>query len=224
MPDVARRELRFIRQKCMWSCSDYYETITDVWVFGDVAGYRYFQDCLRTAGKAKNNLHVQVAPKSNSMRVLVVPPADRPAKTPRLRMVERIVLAEREPEMELVIYGNAAGYEFLADCFECELESGVDNPYSHTHVDQNCPQLVQRSISLNIRGPLLRWNKKALRDWANVALTRQQTYLPVEATRYANPGEIFEYEEIEPRSYPALRQGRFDMASERISIGPIPPR
>lgn len=198
-----RKQLRFIRLSVCSECPDYFEKTTDVWVFGDVAGYRYFQSCLERAKGARRNIHVQVTPRSNSMRVVIVPPADKPTRQARLKLIERIVCAGRKPEMELVIYGNGRGYDFLASCFEREIGEGVDDLWSHTHVDSADRELVQRSVSLNIRGPLLHWSKSRLGDHVDMVYKRAPTYLPDEAKHWNARSDP--YEEIDPRWSTSLR-------------------
>lgn len=198
-----RRQLRFIRLSACWACPDYFEETTDVWVFGDIAGYRYFQTCLERAKGARCNVHVQVTPRSNSMRVVIVPAAGKPPRQTRLKLIERIVCAGSKPEMELVIYGNARGYDFLASRFEREIGEGVDDPCSHTHVDRDNPELVQRSVSLNIRGPLLHWSKNKLGDHVDMAYKRAPTYLPDEAKHWDARSDP--YEEIDPDRSSFLR-------------------
>ncbi|HEY3245051.1 MAG TPA: hypothetical protein VGM03_17045 [Phycisphaerae bacterium] len=195
------KHLYFIRAATAKHCWDIYDANTDVWVFGDVAGYRYMRSCLRRAQGSSRNLRLhKFDPRSHSMRVIVVPAARIPMRAPRLKAIERIVFIESRPEMELVIYGNRAGYDRLSAAFERMIAGGSDGPHDHEHVDDNL--LVPRSVYLNIRGPLSRWSRSRLGSYAQMVYQRQPTHLPP-GIEYLT-AEVWPYEEINPRRSRAL--------------------
>ena len=96
----------------------------------------------------------------------VVPDAAEIAANPRarsakLRIVERVVCRRKGPDMELVLCANRAGFEWLAKVF-AQREQGELTFEEHTHVcDWDKRWVVKGSVSLNVRGPVSRWSRKA---------------------------------------------------------------
>lgn len=192
--------LYFIRLKMCFDTPDYYERRTDVWVFGDVAGYAYFVEQLNLAKKSTANIHVNCSKKPpNSMRV-VITPAQRRLRTPRVKIVERVVLAADSFEMELVIAGNAAGYSWLSRLFM--------NVGDHDHVDDiKCYDLVEpRSVGLNVREPLKRWSRKGLEYQESLVYERQASFLP--GGLCTPDPELNRYEEPDPTHW-SLKLGEW---------------
>jgi len=50
------------------------------------------------------------------MRAVITPAATKPSKSPRIKILERIVFRTARPQMELVIHGNRAGYRPEVPC------------------------------------------------------------------------------------------------------------
>ncbi len=192
--------LYFIRLKMCWDTPDYYERRTDVWVFGDVAGYANFIEQLGRAKTLTTNIHVDCSRKPpNSMRV-VITPAQRRLRKPRVKIVERAVLCGGSFEMELVIAGNAAGYSWLSRVFR--------NVSDHDHVDDiTCYDRVEpRSVALNIREPLKRWSRKGLEYHDSLVHVRQASFLP--GGLCTPDAALNRYEEANPTRWP-LRLGEW---------------
>jgi hypothetical protein len=196
------RNLHFIRAKTVCAMERLYEELTDVWVFGDINGYRYFIDCIGQAKTTPKNVHFTELDFSlNTMRVVILPSASLPRKAPRLRIVERLINMGTGPQMELVIHGNAGGYDFLIKQVESSIEAADKEPESHSHVGQDTPPLVGRNISLTIRAPLWKWSLDGLGNYRSMVESRGPWYLPPSADAHA-----WKYREPEPADYP-LRAG-----------------
>lgn len=149
-------------------------------MFGDVGGFRYLSDCLNAARSSVGNVHLdEIDLASNSMRVVVVPSNNMGADEAHLRIIERPVFVNGSANMEVVICGNDRGYQHLADLVTRvagDTDEGLDN---HWHLDDAVDAcLIPRSISLNIRSPLIEWSKENLGHWTGVVLERQPDYLP----------------------------------------------
>ncbi|MCH8073176.1 MAG: hypothetical protein IIA09_14615 [Proteobacteria bacterium] len=115
----------------------------------------------------------------NSMRVCILPAATKPEKQPRLKFVERVVFLTDSPEMELIIYGNNAGYLELAECYEYACTQYLNDPSDHMHLDDYMDRrIVRRSVALNIRGPLESWSRGGLKNYGAFVFERQSTYVP----------------------------------------------
>ncbi|MFO0840536.1 MAG: hypothetical protein U1D55_18670 [Phycisphaerae bacterium] len=199
------RHIYFIRGQMAYECPDYFESKTDVWILGDLDGYQYFCDALHSARRTRRNQHLTgVDPHSHSMRVVILPAARAPRVPARLKVIERVVFATVKPEMELVIYGNAAGYQLLAGNLTRMMRECADNPELHTHLDDDGvePCLVKRSVSLDIRGPLRRWGQGAGECWERMVYSRQATYLPADVEDLT--ADILPYSEINPAASPFL--------------------
>jgi hypothetical protein len=173
-------EVHLIRAKMAYQTSDYYEEKTDVWLFGDVSGYRSLQETIRRAS-AGHRLQRPACggAGSNSMRACILRPSSSPRHQPRLKLVERIVFLDKAPEMELIVYGNDAGYEWLNEMLDRAFTDYLDDPSEHVHVDDHRGgPVVRRSVALNIRGAVGSWSREALGDYASFVFDRQPTYLP----------------------------------------------
>lgn len=178
-------------------CWDYYESKTEVWVFGDVDGYNWAAANLAKANDLAINTHLdEIAPDSNSMRVVILP-AERVIKQPaRVKAIERLVYLYDEWKMELVLNGNASGYDLLARAFTTICCKAGD-PSQHIEYDDRADSLlVPRSVSLNIRAPLHQWSRSGLREYADIVFERQKCFLPDDVEYIL--GQRQSYEEISP--------------------------
>ena len=90
-------QLHLIRSKMACEWGTYYEEKTDVWLFGDLAGYASLQATLAEAMKSRHPVLLPHKRKSNSMRLCILPAASRPTRAPRLKLVERIVFLAVRP-------------------------------------------------------------------------------------------------------------------------------
>jgi hypothetical protein len=160
----------------MWQ----WETRTDVWIIGDVDGYRLFQARLIEAIDAQTNIHLDfIESCKTSMQCVILPAAVRPKTRPKLKLIERKAFKHDEPEMELIIYGNQAGYKILAAEFDVAILHMVDLPDHHIHIeDWWTSWVVKRSVSMNIRGPFSEWHPDRLQGHKHLVYERQDTYLP----------------------------------------------
>ena len=136
-------------------CSDYYETKTNVYVFGDLPGYQRFAKLLRLAEKAPQT--IPPASRSHGMNCVILPACKKLGNASRIKFIERLVYLDRQPRMELVIYGTPKAYRYLAR--ELLALSGYA-PDSGDYLgldDQNSPKgisVIPRSIALTIRPPV----------------------------------------------------------------------
>ena len=172
--------LAFIRSSTCYDCWDYYECKTDVWVFGDVGGYQYLRQEIFKASKATDNIYLTILDKhSTSMRGVILPAKKIKTQKPRLKFIERFVSDESGTNMELVIYGNLAGYQYLAETIETLIKKYAGNPSEHIHLDdQSDPYIIARSVSLNLRGPLHKWRKQNMEEYANLVYNKSNYFIP----------------------------------------------
>ena len=176
---------------------DVYDFKTDVWVFGDVEGYRLLSRCLRRACKSRRvaNVHDFVSGTAVSM-LCAITPVDRDVKDARLKIAERLVFIRRRPRMEVIIHGSEAAYQKLADIIDEVCRDYTDIPQEHIHMDDWTDDwVIPRSISLNIRGPLSRWSKKGLQEYADFVYQPSEFTLP----------EEYDFDVI-PYTKPSVRQ------------------
>jgi len=174
------KNLFLIRSTTGMQSWEYYELKTEALMFGDVEGYKYFVDCLDAARSSTRNIHLdEISAASNSMRVVVVPSSEVAADESRLRIIERPVFVNASANMELVICGNDGGYQHLAALVDQAVSDTNGDPDNHLHLDDATDAcLIRRSVSLNIRSPLIEWSKEKLGHWADAVLERQPDYLP----------------------------------------------
>jgi len=149
-------------------CEYYFTEKTDVWILGDIKGYKIFLNRLRSAIAAKRNLHLwSLAKHECNMLLSILPPVVSKSKRPQMRFWERLVFYKSKPWMELVISGNLPGFKLFTSEVESFLKNPADDTSSHDHFDdQNIHQkwIKTRSISLNLRGPVKKWDVKKLRE------------------------------------------------------------
>jgi hypothetical protein len=195
------KNLHFIRSITVMEDDDYYESKTDVCVFGDLGGYAYLCDVLREARDGGGAIKLSEIPRrSNSMHVVILPAATHPLRAPRLKLIERIVFARRAPVMELIVYGNRAGYNKLGALVAELADSRAGVPLDHFHVDDWTDDwVVKRSVALNIRGPLKTWSRHALGSYATAIYERSRHYIP-DDIGYLHP---------RPYEFPDPRDGTF---------------
>lgn len=188
--------LVFIRSATCLDCWDYYETKTDVWVFGDVEGYDSLrQDILKATG-ATENIHLTLLERhATSMRGVVLPAKGMDSRRPRLKFIERFIPDKSGPNMELVIFGNQAGYRYLADKIAKLMQDYLGRPSEHLHLDDHSdPHLLPRSVALNLRGPVQKWGRKSLAEHGDLVYSKSVDFLPSALDHRVQQGG--EYEEI----------------------------
>jgi hypothetical protein len=149
----------------------YYSAKTDVWLLGDVQGYKAFIKLLRLAISTKHNqrnLHLwSLARNECNMLLSILPPMPIKNKSPKIKFWERFVYYKSKPWMELVIAGNLSGLERFASEVESLLRKTTGDPSDHMHFDSEyCGQswIMPRSIALNLRDPLKKWDLKKLQE------------------------------------------------------------
>ncbi len=175
--------LYFIRSVSGWLADEFYDQRTDVWVFGDLAGYRHFQHGLRRAKERDKITVLDLPADSATMNVVILPAAKGRASKPRLKVIERFVFIDKNPQMELVLYGNETAYDHLCRVIDLAMTSSLGDPIDHFHVDEgpggpDC-FLIPRSVSLNIRGPLFEWSLDKLEShYREMIVERGEYYLP----------------------------------------------
>ena len=175
MPMVA-----FIRSKTVFDCWDFYESKTEVIIFGDRAGYRILSRKLLRASRSKVNIEF-LSRNQNSMRVVILPVQKAHGRSPRLKFVERFVHFQSVANMELVIAGNAAGYRYFAGKLSGFLAASRVDVTDHIHLDDMADRVViPRSVALHIRAPLVKWTSKGLGDFAHLVEARGDDFLPKE--------------------------------------------
>ena len=186
--------LAFIRSKTVFDCWDFYESKTEVIVFGDRAGYRLLRSKLLRACRSKGNLEL-LSENQNSMRAVILPVQKTHGRSPKLKFVERFINFQKAANMELVIAGNAPGYRYFADKLYGLLASRKCDITDHIHLDDMADRFViPRSVALNIRAPLKEWNSKALGDFAHLVEARGADFLPKEIEHRFTQTD--DYEEI----------------------------
>lgn len=193
---MSTANLTFIRSQSCWECWDYYELRTDVFVFGDVEGYTHFRQQLLRAKTAKENIHLTVLEQHpTSMRGVILPARDDGAVEARLKFIERFVSGKSGPNMELVIFGNKLGLQYLADKLEKVKKKFVGQPSEHIHLDDTSDaHVVPRSVSLNLRGPMRKWEREHFEEYGDLILKKGEDFLPA-AIGY-RVGDQEEYQEI----------------------------
>ena len=191
--------LAFIRATMAWDTEAYYEEKIDVWLFADRQGFKYLIEKIRSAAKAKRNIHLlpqDLHP--TSMRVVIVPAIGTVTKSPRLRFVERFVAGKQGPNMELIILGNNSGYRQLANELSGFAKRAVGDPSDHIHFDDlSDSHVVRRSVSLNVRGPVRRWTRKSFGPYENLVFKKRDDFVPAGLLTYRQPDE--EYVEIDAK-------------------------
>ena len=149
--------LSFLRGSTGGSDDSIYTSKTEVWVCGDIAGYRHWIELLRlsAAGAQAKRINPEILGLYSMSLVL----------QQRVRHREAIVdFSERlyhrpSPVMELVINATTSGYRKMADKIEEFTNLLNDDPDDHIHLDAGMvPWVTATSIALNVRGPMLVWN------------------------------------------------------------------
>lgn len=190
--------LYFIRSTQTFATESYYERNTDVWVFGDSEGFLYFIHSLSEAATSKLPITLGALDfSSNTMRVLILPPVVLSTSMPRLKFLERVVKTQEGPKMELVIYGNSEGYNYLTQTFQEQIDNPENDFSYHSHLDCLDKTLVQRSVSLNVRCAIPKWDRKQLVSYEAMIFDPSDLLLPEDAEISA-----WEYTEIDPNQDP----------------------
>ena len=178
---MQEQNLYFVRGTVTFDPQTCFETWTDVWVFGDVRGYLYARSMILDAKGSAKAIRLHAIPHdSHSMRVLILPANRRVTARPRVKLAERLIWDSGRLKMELVVYGNPAGYDRLAAVFKRSADDPGDAS-NHEHIDDSTMRgrwLVPRSVSLNVRSPLPRWDLESLGPYKTVVANRQKDFLP----------------------------------------------
>ncbi|HVA45465.1 MAG TPA: hypothetical protein VNH11_03690 [Pirellulales bacterium] len=187
--------LYFIRSRSAVDDENYYDSKTDVYVFGDKRGFDYFVACITAARGRQNPLPlVDAAPLRNGMRAVVLAPTRRGGTRPRIKFAERVIFRRRKPAMELIIIGNRQGYARLAAVVS-SLASKGPPLMEHVHLDDMFDSwVVKRSVSLNIRAPLENWSRRHLAEYDHAIYGMNSYVLP--------PSEDINYLEPSPYTLP----------------------
>jgi hypothetical protein len=204
----AMANLFLLRNKTGFDCWDYYDELTDVYVFGDRAGFKSLIQDLFQAEDRQTNTHLTLADKNpNSMRGVILPASKKWPKNPRLKFTERFVWFEGRPKMELVIFGNKQGYRYLRDVIIELMGKKVRNSSDYVQLnDLLTPQVVPRSISLNLRPPVAKWSRKALEPYDTLVFGKNRYMLPADLDYRLEEKE--DYEEISEKESEFLRLDR----------------
>jgi hypothetical protein len=192
------KNLFFLRSTTGNHSWEYYDSKTEALIFGDVEGYRYFVQCLENAKSSEKGIHFdEINVSSNSMRVLVAPVCKVGDSAARLRIIERPTYQHQAANMELVICGNVAGYDYLINLINQSMASGDADLDEHTHLDDsNDHCLLPRSVSLNIRHPLLKWAKEN-GHWTERIQQRQRDFLPEDIEYLFKEPEMYQEPSLE---------------------------
>lgn len=167
----------FIRGKTIIDSPIEYESLTDIWLFGDIDGYNYLIKCLTQ--QIKNNKPVRMLPKNKvSMSVLILSATTIPKKSPRLIIKERLIRLNSENRMEMILFGNMKGYKYLISRIKIMIKNSSNDLSNHIHIDYHDKALIQRSISLNIREPLSEWKPNLLGVYKKMIYQRDEDFLP----------------------------------------------
>lgn len=170
--------LYFIRSITTVVSECLYEAKTDVYMFGDIAGFSYFLDCLDNAKRGKT-VNIRAPARSNGMPALVLSTNTASAARARVRFFERIIFRRSRPEMEFVVFGNRAGYQRLADAIRRVMGHTTEPLDAHVHLDDDLDSwIARRSIALNVRAPLQNWNRKALGSYSTAIFGKNNHRLP----------------------------------------------
>jgi hypothetical protein len=202
---MTSQNLHFIRGTATFDPQTCFETWTDVWVFGDVRGYEYTRSMILNGKGTKKAIRLdQISRASHSMRVTILPAERHSSNRSRVKLVERLIWDRDRLNMELVIYGNPAGYDRLAAVFQQAVEECGD-PSSHWHVDDSPARgrwVLPRSVSLNVHRPLSNWNLESLGTFKTIVTDRQEAFLPEARLIPTTPER---YEPISPDDCTRLR-------------------
>lgn len=177
---MSTANLTFIRSQYCWDCWDYYELRTDILVFGNIEGYRYFRERLLSAKTTEKNVHLTLLEQHpKSMKGVILPARDDGATEARLKLIERFVSGNAGPNMELVIFGNRPGLQYLADKLEKVEKNFVGRPSEYIQLaDTTDSHVVPRSVSLNLRGPMRKWERDHFGEYGDLILKKGEDFLP----------------------------------------------
>ena len=83
--------------------------------------------------------------------------------------------------MELVICGNAAGLRYLAAVIDGVITKTSGDPSAHVHLDDlHAPELVSRSVALNLRGAVKTWSAAGFAEYWHLVTIKGEHYLPTD--------------------------------------------
>lgn len=192
------KRLYFARSR--WCCDEpFYETRTDVWVYGDIPGFEYFASCINEAITGDSVVDmIEIPRRGNSMRAVILPPREKPRVRPRVRFYERCIFPSGRKNMELIVVGNKPGYQRLAKVLQEMINDTNGDPADHFHADDTLTNWVATgSVSLNIRDPLITWNKKNLEHYHEHVYRKDELSFPGDMFWLDEP-----YDPPDPRDFP----------------------
>lgn len=134
-------------------------------IFGDVAGYQTLCQLLEGAKKTNKPRILEFSDQHETMQCVVTPAQKTEADKPFLLIPERLVYRNKRPVMELVIAGNAKGYDLLIYFIEKSIKDGEDHlGVKHRWIGENLfwENLAYLSVILNIHPPLKKWDVRKL--------------------------------------------------------------
>jgi hypothetical protein len=203
MASKQSNHLCFFRSLTSCEAVDYFETITEFLLFADVGGMQTFLSALGQAERATRNIHLAVTGFGSISSAAVIIPAAKTPTRPALRMIERPIVRDGVEAMELVFYGNKAGYRRLRDCIKRLVENHTGDPDEHAHFEHSWSAfIVAPSVALNVRAPVRRWTKSNLQHWHSMLSKRNPQYIPTGVSpRAIADGK---YRELSPRKGPTV--------------------
>jgi hypothetical protein len=168
--------LHFHRSLTEIEADEYFDSKTDVWVFGDVEGYCVWIKSIQKALDSRRPVALpEISLRSNSMLAVLMPVSHKPSRVPRLKIIERLVFLRKNPRMEVVFHANVKGYQRLVSMIDDLIDQSSGCPRDHFHLDD---WIVKRSVGVNVRGPLRKWSRKNLVEYGSTVFTRGPRDLP----------------------------------------------
>ena len=178
-------------------------------VFGDVAGYEAWCQLLERAKKAKKPEVLQVSKKHETMQCVVTPAQKTKEDAPFLHIPERLVFRKKRPTMELVVAGNAKGYDYLINFLKKSIEKGEDHLGFFSYQPLGGGRIFWKRFSYLsvipiIHPPLKKWDngKLAMHGFKEVLETRSQELVPKKFRRLRQKGD---YIPVNLRHYRILK-------------------
>lgn len=171
--------LHFVRSRTAIQSESRYDSKTDVYMFGDTAGFSRFLDGLRSAERGEAVRLSPTGNRSTGMHALIMSANTARGVSPRIRFFERVIFVRKRARMEFVIYGNGSAYRRLADDIQKLLDRGGSPLLDHLHLDDESDRwILRRSIAVNIRMPLGAWSRSALGSYATAIYSENRFQLP----------------------------------------------
>ncbi len=134
-------------------------------------------------------------------------PANRILKHKKLKFIERLIYVHRKPQVELIIYGTSKGYDYLIGILQSFIDNTSENQNHHSHLDDfYIPELVKRSINIEITDPLKIWSKDKILPhlWDEIFEKPLPTYLPKQV-KHSTPERYREIKIKQEKYYLSLK-------------------